>query len=104
MADDLKWFTKHGDEVKGPLEGSAVRGSVAAGRLGPKTWIRREDEAEFVPIGQHPLFNGPADAAPANVAFSGAFDERAHAVIPPGSFGLGFCAGFFGGLMASSAR
>jgi len=97
MADDLKWFTKNNDEVKGPFGDEALRGSVAAGRLGPKTQIRREDEPDFRLIGDHPVFNEPAQAPAANVAFSGGFDQRQHGAVIEGSMGLGFCAGFFGG-------
>lgn len=91
-----RWYTKSGDLEKGPFEEEALIASFKNGKLKNSTLVRAEDNAEWRRIAD------VKELAPktAPIAFRSDFDERRDGSVEVmGSFGAGFAAGLFGGII-----
>ena len=94
---DRRWFTRQGDVEKGPYEADILARSVKSGVLKRTALVRAEDEAEWRPVHAVDVLmaavKAPRGAGWTTDSRDGAVPEQ------PGSFGWGFVAGFFGGII-----
>jgi hypothetical protein len=105
---DRLWFTKVDDVVKGPFEAEMIVRSLKSGRLKLTAMARGEHEAAWTAIHDIPLLWRGGRPKPA--AFAKRAPENGDGKIDPerraaflreseGRFGLGFCIGFFFGVI-----
>jgi hypothetical protein len=94
--EDRRWYTKHGDDVKGPFEEDALVRAVKDNKLRRSTLVRMEGEADWRPMSEVPEIE--SKISPLRAPSS--FDARsAFATVPTGSYGSGFVAGFLAGFL-----
>jgi len=102
--DEAGWFTKTPDgAVHGPYATEAMVRAVRSGELAPSTLVRLDEEGDWRRLVDVPELwgDGPdarPDASPYRRPAPAPSDGRVAFDSPQvGSFGGGFCAGFFGG-------
>ena len=98
--DQRRWFTKQGDESKGPYTRDVLARSLRSGVLKRTSLVRAEGEPEWRAIYTVPAL--VAAASPVGTAKPAGWTPDPRDVVDPGadgSFGGGFAAGFFGGVI-----
>jgi hypothetical protein len=94
---ERRWFTRQGDVEKGPYAADVLARSVKSGVLKRTSLVRAEDETEWRAVHTVDVLMAEVKA-PRGAGWT--HDSR-DAVAPEdvGSFGLGFAAGLFGGII-----
>jgi hypothetical protein len=99
-AEERRWYTKQGDDIKGPYKEYALVRAVTDNKLRRSTLVRMEGEADWRPLSE--VAELESQVSPLRAAAP--FDARgALAHVPTGSYRPGFAAGFFGGIIGFAA-
>jgi hypothetical protein len=96
--DARRWYTRQGDVEKGPYDEAALVHAVKTKMLRATTLVRAEDETEWRPFSQVERLAKKTTSGGGRRRAE--FDpERDLSPSARGSFGQGFAAGFFAGII-----
>jgi hypothetical protein len=102
---ERRWFTRQGDEQKGPYTAEVLARSLHSGVLKRTSLVRAEDEPEWRPVHTFAALAAPlkltdeGGVAPRGAAQWSQDPRDRHDPTTEGSYRLGFVAGFLGGII-----